>query len=111
MGRGSPPLPRCRGWEINGRLERRPPRPHPGKPVRETDSLRDPDINAARRAGRPPAGPRPPRPATPRAPRAAPARAGPWGPTEKQGGQSPESYHLPEVKLAAPPFLPRSRRP
>lgn len=41
---------------MNREVENQPPRPHPGKPIRETDLLRDPDINAAqsKAAGSPP---------------------------------------------------------
>lgn len=107
IGARQPPHLQCWGLEINGRLERQPPRPHPGKPVRETDSLRDPDINAAPRAGRPLAGPRPLRPATPRAPRGPRWLCpGPADGRQSRRGQSPESYRLPEVKLAAPTLPP-----
>lgn len=58
----APHLPDAGARKLTRRFERQPPRPHPGKPVRETDSLRDPDINAVRRAGRRLAGPRPLRP-------------------------------------------------
>lgn len=37
--------------KLTRRLERQPPCPHRGEPAREPDSLRDPDINAVRRAG------------------------------------------------------------
>lgn len=114
-GRGSTPhRPNAGARKLMRRFGSLPPRPHPGKPVRETDSRRDPDIRATRSAGRPA------RPSTPAAPRRStcargragtgrgarlqPPGAGPRGQPEKPGASSPESYHLPEVKLAAPSF-------
>lgn len=85
-GEAAPHLPNAGTWKLTRRFESLPPRPHPRKPVRETDSLRDPDINAVRRAGRPLAGPRPPRLFTPRAPGAALARAG--GPAPASRGRA-----------------------
>lgn len=117
--RQHPSPPSCRARKLTRRFGSLPPRPHPGKPVRETDSRRDPDIGATRSAGRPA---RPSTPAAPRRSTCARGRAGTGrgarhqpgaglpGRPEKPGASSPESYHLPEVKLAAP-SPPRSRQP
>lgn len=107
--RQHPSPPSCRGSKLTRRFEASHPAPHPGKPARETDSRRDPDIGATRSAGRPP---------PVHARRTAPLHVRPnalalaeglgtawgWAPgrPEKPGASSPESYHLPEVKLAAP---------
>lgn len=117
-GRGSLPAPWCSGWGTKAAVGRAATPPPPRGAQRETDSLRDPDINAERRAGR--------RLAVRalRARRSTCARgcagtdgagATLLGTSGEPGGRSPESSHLPEVKLAArsprPSLPPRSGRP
>ncbi|KAM7332938.1 hypothetical protein ACRRTK_006258 [Alexandromys fortis] len=86
------PLPSSWGLELNHEVENQPPRPHPGKPIQETDLLRDPDINAAqsKAAGSPPLPTLHVHPGTRRA-----GRAG--GPLE-----SGTAYHLPLDKVKGP---------
>lgn len=74
------------------RWKNQPPRPHPGKPIQETDLLRDPDINAAQSK----------------------AAGSPWRPTlhvrpgtqlaGRAGGprESGTAYHLPLDKVRGP---------
>lgn len=88
------PLPSSWGLELNREVENQLPRPHPGKPIQETDLLRDPDINAAqsKAAGSPRRPTLHVRPGTQLA-----GRAG--GPRE-----SGTAYHLPLDKVrGAPP--------
>ncbi|MEJ1287360.1 hypothetical protein NN561_018378 [Cricetulus griseus] len=72
-------------------VESQPPRPHPGKPIRDIDLLRDPDINAAQSKA---AGSLP-RPTL---------HVRPWARLAGRAGSPRESgtaYHLP-LKLGGP---------
>lgn len=117
-GEADPHLLNTRAGKLTWRLERQPPRPHPGKPVRETDSLRDPDINAVRIAGLLLAGPRPPHPPLHVRPGPRAGTGGGWwgggqrpalGTSGRAGEDSPQRVTTsPKLSWLPPPPVPSS---